>query len=140
MKITNVTASVHRVPIRVPLIDQDIPREIVFVRVETDEGITGYGMTSQILRWSVREFINRELGPFVKGKNALDTEAIWHDAYWKFNQRGTSGAVMSGISALDIALWDAKGKYPEAAGMETTRRQLHQSPRVHHLWSSRLQP
>jgi L-rhamnonate dehydratase len=111
LKVTDVRATVHRVPTRPPLIDKDYPREVVFVRVETDQGVTGFGITSQILRWSVREFINRELGPFVKGKNALDTESIWHDVYWRFNQRGTSGAVSMGLSALDIALWDAKGKY-----------------------------
>ena len=111
MKITNVQATTHRVPVRVPLINEPIDREVVFVRVETDQGITGYGMTSQILRFSVKEFINRELGPFVKGKNALDTERIWHENYTRFNQRGTSGTVQMGIGALDIALWDAKGKF-----------------------------
>ena len=110
MKITGVQASVHKISVQVPLLSESIPRELVFVRVQTDQGITGYGMTSQILRWSVREFVNRELGPFLKGKDALDTERLWDEMYLKFNQRGTSGAVQSGISAVDIALWDAKGK------------------------------
>ncbi|MCL4535721.1 MAG: mandelate racemase/muconate lactonizing enzyme family protein [Bacteroidetes bacterium] len=111
MKITNVQASIHRIPVQVPLLSEPINRELVFVRLETDEGITGYGMTSQILRFSVREFINRELGPFLRDRNALDTERLWTEMYTRFNQRGTSGAVQAGISAVDIALWDAKGKY-----------------------------
>lgn len=111
MKITNVQATTHKVPVRVPLIDAPIDREIVFVRLETDQDVTGFGMTSQILRFSVKEFINRELGPFLKGKNALDTERLWNDMYTRFNQRGTSGVVQSGISAVDVALWDAKGKF-----------------------------
>ena len=111
MKITGVKATVHRVPIRVPLIDHPINREMVFVRVETDQGITGYGMTSQILRWSVREFVNRELAPFLAGRNPLETERLWDEMYWKFNQRGTTGSVQGGISAVDISLWDIKGKY-----------------------------
>ncbi len=44
MKIAKVSATTHRVPITVPLLDKPINREIVFVRVETDEGLTGYGM------------------------------------------------------------------------------------------------
>ncbi len=111
MKITRVQASTHRVAVRVPLIDRPINREIVFVRVETDEGITGYGMTSQILRFSVKEFINRELAPFLAERDPMDTERLWNDMYLRFNQRGTSGAVQSGISAVDIAFWDIKGKY-----------------------------
>lgn len=111
MKIANVSATTHRVPIHVPVIKEPINREVVFVRVETDQGVVGYGMTSQILRHSSKEFLNRELGPFVKGMNALDTEAIWEKAYFRFNQRGTSGVVQGGLSALDIALWDAKGKF-----------------------------
>lgn len=111
MKINSVRATTHRVPVRVPLIDHTIDRQVVFVRVETDEGITGYGMTSQILRFSVREFVNRELGPFLAGRNPMDTERLWDEMYLRFNQRGTSGAVQAGISAVDIALWDVKGKY-----------------------------
>jgi L-rhamnonate dehydratase len=113
LKITNVQATTHKISVRVPLLDEPIDRGIVFVRLETDEGITGYGMTSQILRFSVKEFINRELGPFLKGKSTLDIERLWHEMYTRFNQRGTSGAVQAGISAVDIALWDANGKYFE---------------------------
>lgn len=111
MKIASVQATTHRIPVQVPLLSKPINRELVLVRLETDEGVVGYGMTSQILRFSVKEFINRELGPFIMGKNALDTEQLWTEMYTRFNQRGTSGAVQGGISAVDIALWDAKGKY-----------------------------
>ena len=111
MKITGIQATTHRIPVRVPLIDQPLHREIVFTRVETDQGITGFGMTSQILRFSVKEFVNRELGPFLTGRDPMDTERLWNDLYLRFNQRGSSGAVQAGISAVDIALWDIKGKY-----------------------------
>jgi L-alanine-DL-glutamate epimerase-like enolase superfamily enzyme len=43
MKITRIEATSHRVPAKVPLLDEPILREIVFVRVETDGGVTGYG-------------------------------------------------------------------------------------------------
>ncbi len=111
MKITKVTATTHRVPITVPLLEKKVNREIVFVRVETDEGLTGYGMAGPILRFATREFVNTELGPFVVGMDPLATERIWNLAYWQFNQRSLSGAVMNGLAALDIALWDLKGKF-----------------------------
>ena len=111
MKITSVSATTHRVPITVPLLKDPIWREIVFVRVATDEGLFGWGLGGPITRFSTKEFINRELGPYVKGRDPMTTERIWADAFWQFNQRSLSGAVMSGIAALDIALWDLKGKF-----------------------------
>lgn len=111
MKITKVTATVHDVSVQVPLLDRKFLRPVVLARVETDEGITGIGMSGGILRFSTREFINRELDPFLQGKDPLATERLWHEMYWTFNQRGMSGVVQYGISAVDIALWDIKGKY-----------------------------
>ena len=118
MKIAQISATVHRLPIRPPALDYDIHREIVLVRLTTEEGVTGYGMTSQILRHSVADFINRELGPFLIGHSILETERNWEEMYWRFNQRATSGVVQSSISAVDIASWDAKGK---ALGQPTWR-------------------
>jgi L-alanine-DL-glutamate epimerase-like enolase superfamily enzyme len=84
--------------------------------VETDEGITGYGITQGQMRFSTREFINRELAPFLKGKNPLDTERIWNkDAYEELDVAAgvmsNSAIVRWGFGAVDIALWDIKGKY-----------------------------
>lgn len=111
MKISSISASVHSVPVQFPLLTRPLIRRLVFVRVDTDEGLTGFGMTGQILPWSVREFINQEIAPVVVGQDPLMTEKIWHDLFWRFNPRANSGAVQSGISAVDIALWDVKGKY-----------------------------
>lgn len=86
-------------------------RPIVFVRVETDEGITGYGLTGGTQRFGVREFINRELAPFLRDKNPLETEALWNQMYFTHNPRSQTGVWSSAVSAIDIALWDIKGKY-----------------------------
>lgn len=45
MKITRIEATSHRVPAKVPLLHEPIMREIIFVRVETDAGVIGYGLT-----------------------------------------------------------------------------------------------
>lgn len=111
MKISRVSASTHRLPVKMPFLDRPINREMVFVRVETDDGLAGYGITGPQLRFSVREFLDRELGPYVTGRDPLATERIWEDAYWKFNQRSNSGVFQSGLAALDVALWDLKGRY-----------------------------
>jgi L-rhamnonate dehydratase len=110
MKITSVKATTHSIPVHVPMLEVNMPRTMVFVRVETDEGVTGYGLTGGIQRFGIKEFINRELAPFLKGKNPLETEALWNQIYLSLNPRSQTGVWSSAVSAVDIALWDVKGK------------------------------
>ncbi len=121
MKITKVEASCHKVPIELPL-GKPFPQAVVVVRVETDEGITGVGiargsgLTRVRIESTIRDFINRQLAPFVVGKNPLETERLWNrDAPAELgissNMLPTSEMVRWGFSAIDIALWDIKGKH-----------------------------
>jgi L-rhamnonate dehydratase len=111
VKIVSVKATVHNVPIKVPLLNKTMHQQIVFVEIATDAGITGYGLTGDLQVSGVREFINQQLAPFLKGKSALDTEARWQEMFLTFNPRYQTGAFSSAVSAVDIALWDIKGKH-----------------------------
>jgi L-alanine-DL-glutamate epimerase-like enolase superfamily enzyme len=101
----------HRVPVSVPLLKDKISTSVLFVAVETEAGITGYGLTRGPSRFGMREFVNRELGPFLKGKNPLETERVWQLLLKQFNPRSQTGMWSSAVSAVDIALWDIKGKH-----------------------------
>jgi L-rhamnonate dehydratase len=111
LRISSVKATVHNVPVQVPLLNKTLKTPIVFVEVRTEEGITGYGLTGDLQRFGVSEFINRQLAPFLKGKSALETEARWQEMFLTFNPRYQTGAWSSAVSAVDIALWDVKGKH-----------------------------
>jgi L-rhamnonate dehydratase len=111
LKITDLRATLHRVPVQVPLLKEKISTPVVFTIVETDQGVTGYGLTRGSQRFALKEFINRELTPFLRGKNPLETERVWQELYTTFNPRGQTGMWSSAVSAVDIALWDIKGKY-----------------------------
>ena len=111
MKITNVKASIHRIPVEVPLLKEQIVTPIVFTTVETDTGVTGYGLTRGGQRFGMKEFINREVAPFLRGKNPLETERVWNDLLKQFNARVQTGMWSSAVSTIDIALWDIKGKH-----------------------------
>src|SRR5205809_7664360 len=111
MQITQVKATLHKIPIEVPLLKEKIGTPIVFTAVETDQGITGYGLTRAAQRFGAKEFINRELAPFLRGKNPLETERVWNDMWKTFNPRAQTGMWSSAVSAIDIALWDIKGKH-----------------------------
>ena len=111
MRITDVKATLHKIPIEAPLLKEKIWTPIVFTTVETDQDVTGYGLTRAAQRHGAKEFINREVAPFLRGKNPLETERVWQQLYKQFNPRGQTGMWSSAVSAIDIALWDIKGKH-----------------------------
>ena len=79
----------------------------MFVKVETDEGITGWGEATcgpMAVATMVEEF-----GEQLVGKDPGRIEQHWQTLYHHFHVRG--GVVqMSAISGIEIALWDIKGK------------------------------
>ncbi len=111
MKITRVEASVHNIPINPPLLTETLWRHLVFVVIESDDGDIGYGLTGGIQHHGIREFINREVAPMLIGRNPLETERIWHELFVTLNPRAQTGMWSSAVSAVDIALWDIKGKH-----------------------------
>jgi L-alanine-DL-glutamate epimerase-like enolase superfamily enzyme len=110
MEITDVSATTHEVPIEVPLIDEPYEVPIVFVEVETDEGVTGHGATGYLWPHSTTTFVNREAAPVVEGEHPLETDRIWDLLRGQLNLRDQTGVWSSGVSAIDIALWDIHGK------------------------------
>ena len=43
MKISSVQATMHNIPVHVPLLEKTLERPIIFVEINTDEGLTGSG-------------------------------------------------------------------------------------------------
>jgi galactonate dehydratase len=81
----------------------------LFVRIETDDGLVGWGEGS--LHGSIEsvETAIRELSPHLLGQDPSGPERHWHRLYHAWRWRG--GAVlMTALSAIDIALWDLEGK------------------------------
>ena len=81
----------------------------VFVKVFTDDGIEGIGEGTLEYKETALLGAIADLEHALVGKDPFDTEWIFHenyrDAYWR------GGAVlMSALSAVDMALWDIKGK------------------------------
>lgn len=89
-------------------------RRVLFVRLHTDEGLVGLGETYP--RPAVdAEVIHRHIAPELLGREAGDVEAVWRDVFRHANYwGGYGGAEMRALSAVDVALWDLKGK---AAGL-----------------------
>jgi len=90
----------------------DVVRNWVFVRVHTDQGVSGVGESTT--EWSEKavEAAIGHLQRYLVGKNPFDIEAhfqrMYRDAYWR------SGPVVnSAISGIEQALWDIIGKQLE---------------------------
>ncbi len=87
-------------------------RDMVLVRIETACGIVGYGEAHHAQTPStIAAFINDALGPSLIGMDAHETEAIWDKAYRHYiATHGPGAAAVIGLSGVDLALWDIKGK------------------------------
>ena len=85
----------------------------VFVQVETDAGLTGWGeITTYPGSVANRTIVAAlcEVDQFLRGEDASQIEAIWHKLLRAFTYVGTRGATTAMVSAIDIALWDVKGQ------------------------------
>ncbi|MBO8173335.1 MAG: galactonate dehydratase [Bacillaceae bacterium] len=84
-------------------------RELVFVKITTDEGITGVGECTLETRRHAVEAAIQDMQRYVLGQDPFQIEKIWNtmyrDGYW-----GTGPIAMTAISAIDQALWDIVGK------------------------------
>ena len=85
----------------------------ICVRVNTDEGICGYGEAgvSYGVGADAAFGMCRDMAEVVLGMDPMDNEAIWDKLHRKtFWGMGGGTIVFAGISAIDIAVWDIKGK------------------------------
>ena len=112
MKIARVTAHALNppVPIKAPGIDKTVNRPIVFAEVETDGGIVGHGISSLAPAGAVAALIDGVVTPIILGMDARRIAEVWNAMYRELCHRGQTGLAYHAISAIDIALWDIRGK------------------------------
>lgn len=112
MQISRVTATPLNIPIqfRAGSIARDTSLSACHVEVETSDGLVGHGFTAITEEEVIASIINQVAGPALRGMDALTHEAAWDRLYWLLCPRGQTGYGMHAIAAIDIALWDIKGK------------------------------
>lgn len=79
------------------------------VEIETDQGITGIG-NAGLSPDITKQIIDSKLSSLLINENPLNTEYLFEKMYRSTIAYGRKGVVLAAISALDIALWDIKGK------------------------------
>ena len=115
MKIQQVKINLVRLPLEEPLVGAPpmpgMLRDFVTVQVLTDDGIEGIGITTfggkilRTLKTAVEEF-----GELIKGEDLLRTEHVTGKMRAASAPCGPGGVATLAISAIDIALWDIRGK------------------------------
>jgi L-alanine-DL-glutamate epimerase-like enolase superfamily enzyme len=96
MKITKVEAHV-------------LHKSFIIVRIETDEGIVGYGEASPMGASVVANTV-RHLGGMIVGESPFNIEYLWMRMFINGHKLGPMGAQLEAMAGIDIALYDIKGK------------------------------
>lgn len=115
MKITHVEGIILRLPVRHAVADGT--QDDLLIRIETDEGIVGYGEVDSspevgkaVIDAEMSHGTCYGLREVLAGMDPFDIEQIWEVMYRKTNYYGRQGVVMHTMSGVDMALWDILGK------------------------------
>ncbi len=115
MKIAAIELiELQNIPVTPPLFKQPLQTSVRLVQVKTDDGIVGLSQIGGFMHSAAMAFIQHELAPFLIGKDPLENERLMHQMLWKFNTRAHAGVWNFAVSAIDVALWDIKGKFYNA--------------------------
>ncbi len=86
--------------------------QTVVVRIETDEGLVGWGEAHAPYGPAVTQTLILDVfAPLVIGQDPMHSEVLWEKMYGAQRLRGhNTGYTMEAISGIDIAMWDLRGK------------------------------
>ncbi len=112
IKIKDVKTILLKVPLKQRAItdSQSFVTDVEFlqVKIETDSGITGYGMN-----WSyttglkaAQVMVDENYAPLLPGKDPMTRKEIMRQCYFSNHFVGRVGAAAVGLAAVEFALWD----------------------------------
>jgi L-alanine-DL-glutamate epimerase-like enolase superfamily enzyme len=116
MKITHVESHIVAIPLDEPLANGPVPKDtkqmFVTLRLGTDEGVDGVGISffgGAAMSGTLKTAIDA-LGALAVGENPMQIEKIIGKLRGSASQSGPGGIFTLALSAIDIALWDIRGK------------------------------
>src|SRR5438552_11671068 len=124
MRITQLESHLLRLPLARPIrLGDDGSRRgrldqifMLIVHLDTDAGHRGLGFAYSVegSGRALKALADDDLAPLMVGEDPLDHVRLADKAYWRLQAIGRRGLVAQAYSAVDLALWDLKGK---AAGL-----------------------
>ncbi len=115
-RIKEVVARLFRVPLSEVLSDakhgDHSHFELITVLIRLDDGSegTGYTYTGGRGGHAIVAMVKHDLKPFLVGRDAGDVEGLHDEMQWLIHYVGRGGVASFAITAIDIALWDLRGK------------------------------
>lgn len=93
-------------------IGRAVKRDAVLVRIETDEGVIGWGEAHHgRCPGAVAKLIDTTMNELIIGMDALDITGVWARVYrMQLASHGMGAAASLALSGIDQALWDIRGK------------------------------
>ncbi|VAW13965.1 mandelate racemase/muconate lactonizing enzyme family protein [hydrothermal vent metagenome] len=113
MKITAVRAHPLAAPLDRPFAFSQTwvkTRVGLVVEITTDSGLVGWG-DAYGPPLPIAATVEHGYAPHLLGRNPLAGDAIWQDLYNHLRDHGQRGIAIQALSAIDIALWDLRGKH-----------------------------
>lgn len=124
MQITSCRSQLLKLPLARPIVSgtkggpgaklDSVFLIVVTLDTDTDHGGLGYAWCLQGGGRAMKVLVDDDLAPALIGEDPLDHERLWLKLYWRLQSIGRRGLVIQAQSAIDLALWDLKGK---AAGL-----------------------
>ncbi|WP_049644003.1 mandelate racemase/muconate lactonizing enzyme family protein [Candidatus Rhodobacter oscarellae] len=114
--IQSIEARLFNVPLDEVLVDakhgSHTHFQLITATVTLDDGSqgTGYTYTGGKGGHAIAAMIAHDLAPFLEGHDAEAVEDLYEEMLWHIHYVGRGGIASFAISAVDIALWDLRGK------------------------------
>ena len=112
MKITDVRTHVLQAALSQPFAYSRAwydTRTAMLVEIETDTGLIGWGECYGPA--AITSAVVKSIASWLIGEDPLRTDFLWQTVYARLRDHGQKGVVIEGLSGIDIALWDIKGKH-----------------------------
>ncbi|MGH6808574.1 MAG: mandelate racemase/muconate lactonizing enzyme family protein [Ensifer adhaerens] len=115
-KIVDVRSGYFRLPLEAGISDSMhgvmTSFELNVVRIRDSEGVEGVGYTYTCGRngGAIADLLARDFPELLIDENADQIEKLWEKCWWALHYGGRGGPTVLALSAVDIALWDLKGK------------------------------
>ncbi len=114
--ISSVDVQLFHVPLSEVLVDakhgDHTHFELITATVTLADGAkgTGYCYTGGKGGYAIRAMLEHDLAPMLIGRDGANIDARYDDMQWHVHYVGRGGVASFAISAVDIALWDLKGR------------------------------
>ncbi|GAB4423784.1 MAG: galactonate dehydratase [Bacteroidia bacterium] len=96
--------------VRITAIKPYVFRKALYVKVETDAGVSGWGEGDHESSAVIGMIVEHIMTPLLIGQDPFMSEYLWKELFFEGFEGGSTGFVPGAVAGIDNALWDLKGR------------------------------